>query len=510
MSVSANSSNPMNFIIVISDSLRRDHVSAYGAQPERWASGGTWSMQTPNIDKLAAQGALFENYHLGSFPTVLNRREMLTGRSVFTYGEWEPFPDKETSMPEVLNAAGYKTMLIADTPHIFRSGYHYQRGFTGWDWIRGQESDEYRTNPDFIDPPFDLRKLRSTAQSYSQHTRNLNYARYESEYFAPTTFRRASEWLEMNATESPFCLIVDTFDPHEPWDPPQWYVDKFDPGADAQITFPTYDFWEEFLSADELRNAHARYCGEVSMVDRWFGHLMDTVDAMNLWSNTAVLFMSDHGYLFGEYGITGKSIMTHNKPASPLPLFPAISHIPMLGHIPGFTSAGDRISGFVQPQDILPTLIELGGAECPDGIHGHSFMPLLTGEAEDIRKASISSHSVVGMVAGRPATVRTHDWTLYMGAPVSAETPISITGYGGGTAVNVLRDDQVHIREERPIDLSLQPHLYDNQADPDHQVDLIDENPEIARELQGFLVEYLESVGTAEKYIAPRRIHRFG
>ena len=58
----------MNFIVIVSDSLRRDHVSCYGNQPAQWASGGRWSVQTPNIDRLAAMGSRFDNYYVARFP----------------------------------------------------------------------------------------------------------------------------------------------------------------------------------------------------------------------------------------------------------------------------------------------------------------------------------------------------------------------------------------------------------------------------------------------------------
>ena len=75
-----------------------------------------------------------------------------------------------------------------------------------------------------------------------------------------------------------------------------------------RITFPAYDRVSNFLSPEELISAHAHYCGEVAMVDRWLGHLLNTAAALNLLDDTAIIFVSDHGYLFGEKDTIGKHI----------------------------------------------------------------------------------------------------------------------------------------------------------------------------------------------------------
>ena len=261
----------------------------------------------------------------------LDRRELHTGRSVFTFGEWEALPEHEITMSQVLSAAGYTTMLVADTPHIFRRGFNYERGFGGFEWIRGQENDGQFTDPPEVPVPFALEKMRSNLASYQTHARNAAHRVQEADHHCPRTFRTAAEWLERNHANGPFCLVVDTFDPHEPWDAPSWYVDKYDPGYEGEaVSFPKYDFWESFLSPEELRHSHALYCGEVSMVDRWFGEILDTVDSLNLWDDTAIIFMSDHGYYFGEYGLIGKAIMMEDQPAYPFPLHPAVKQVPLI------------------------------------------------------------------------------------------------------------------------------------------------------------------------------------
>ncbi len=501
----------MNFIVIVSDSLRRDHVSCYGNQPEQWASGGRWSVRTPNIDRLAAMGSRFDNYYVGSFPTVLNRHEMLTGLPVFTYSEWAPLPASEITMGEYLAESGYKTMLVADTPHIFRLGFNYARGFGGFDWIRGQENDAHLIDPpdDQMEPPFAVEKMRPTINSLRNHTRSLLAARQEDEYFAPMTFKRAAHWLERNRDNNPFCLVVDTFDPHEPWDPPDWYVEKFYPAMRERITFPAYDRVSNFLSAEELISAHAHYCGEVAMVDRWFGHLLDTAAALNLLDDTAIIFVSDHGYLFGEKDTIGKHI-TVDGVATPLPLWPDISHIPMVAHIPGLTSPGSVIDGFAQPQDILPTLLDLAGMEAPSDLVGHSLLPLISGQIDQVREVAITSHNIITGVAGRPSRITGEGWSLYVGASVTKTHPRQLSGIFGATGV--LLDPWYVAKRDRRVATeiataeALSPMLFNDRDDPGHQNNVIRGHPEIARRLHGQYVKYLESCGTAERNIAPRRV----
>ena len=92
----------MNIIVVCADTLRRDHISAYDEQTGEWASGGRWRVDTPNIDRLAERSAAFEDYYVGSFPTVPNRHELFTGRAVFTYAEWAPCLLPKSFCPRLL------------------------------------------------------------------------------------------------------------------------------------------------------------------------------------------------------------------------------------------------------------------------------------------------------------------------------------------------------------------------------------------------------------------------
>ena len=497
----------MNIIVVCADTLRRDHISAYAEQTGEWASGGRWRVDTPNIDRLAARSSTFEDYYVGSFPTVPNRHEVFTGRAVFTYAEWAPLPSTEIVLSETLKNAGYVTMLIADTPHILQNGANYDRGFSGFDWIRGQENDRLRTDPRDVTLPAAKEKLRGPDRALTQHLRNTSTWRQEADRFAPTTFSRAAQWLERNHENGPFFLHVDTFDPHEPWDPPECYVDKYDPGYSGdKVTYPIYGYWRDFMSAPELRHSHACYCGEVSMVDHWLGVILDTMDRLDLWQTTALLFLSDHGFYFGEHGIIGKSIIEEKGPASPHPLFPEVTRIPLIAHIPGITRPGQRIDGFVQPMDLMPTLLDMANVSPTGTAHGSSFLPLVRGEVTGLRDCVVSSHTIIGPAAGRPSSIRTRDWTLILGArqaePASKRPNAVLQSKSDNIfteAIDSLR------RREVASEAALSSQLYNNDNDPGHTHNVISDNIGVAHKLRDRYVQFLESVGTPDEHIAPRR-----
>ena len=106
-------------IIVISDTLRRDFLGCYG---NKWIS-------TPNIDKFAKNSIVFDNPYIGSFPTVPNRHEILTGMFTFTYHKWAPLPEKDITIPKVLREKNYISLGIFDTPHPFGSRNELSKGF---------------------------------------------------------------------------------------------------------------------------------------------------------------------------------------------------------------------------------------------------------------------------------------------------------------------------------------------------------------------------------------------
>lgn len=472
----------MNVILIISDTLRRDHLGAYSNE---------W-IHTPNLDLLAKHSFVFDEARAGSFPTVPNRCDVMTGRYTFIEFEWGPLPPDSTVISEVLGQAGYTTMLIADTPHPFRTGYYFQRGFAGYELIRGQEHDNWRTTP--ADPPLPCapEKLRAPDTTVKQYLRNIARREREEDYFVAQTMRTAAEWLEENR-EQQFFLYVDTFDPHEPWDPPQHYVDLYNPDYDGEeIIYPRYDY-ADYLTDRELEHCRALYAGEVSLVDRWVGHLLERVEDLGLADETAIIFTTDHGFLHGEHGIIGKSLIG-SRYFGYVPLWSEIARIPLMIRLPGQTQ-GKRLSGLAQPPDLMPTILELLDVADPGTTHGHSLAGVMTrGEAHPRQVAIVSPALNHDPNAGIASTITDGEWTLiYSGSPDSP-----VTSHGTRAVDSIERDTSA--AEGVPA-----PQLYHLPSDPAQEQDVCAQHRDAAERLHAAHVAMLEEIGMREEYLQYRR-----
>ena len=474
----------MNFILIFSDTFRRDHLGCYG---NRW-------IRTPNLDKLAKESMVFDRAYTGSFPTVPHRAELFTGRFVFTYYDWSPLPRNEVVLAQVLGEAGYVTMMVADTPHILKDGYHFDRGFSGWTWIRGQENDRYATDPMGVRLPCAPHKLRSPEGTVKQYLRNVCQRHHESDYFVAQTMTRAADWLERNYRHEKFFLYVDTFDPHEPWDPPRWYVDLYDPGYEGEeVIYPAYGPCN-YLSEAELRHVRALYAGEVTLVDRWVGMLLQKAGDLGLLDSTTIIFTTDHGFYLGEHGLIGKSVI-RDKFSQAVPLYEEMTRIPLIFRLPKAEGGGRRCDAFVQPVDIMPTILELADVKDPGTMHGRSLMPLLAGEKETFREFAVSSWSIIhGPKAWRPSTITTEEWALIFSG--------QLTQSEDHPATRVV--DSVS-RIEQFLGEKMEAELYHLPSDPQQNKNVFVKNRDVAERLHADYVKFLESVNTPEEYLKDRR-----
>lgn len=508
----------MNIVLVISDTFRYDNLSCYGPT----------QAITPRLDRFAQQAFVFTHAYLGSFPTIPNRLDIMSGRFSCLDHEWCPLPPDTVTIQQVLEASGYVTQLIADNPHMFEDGFNYERGFTGFEWIRGQESDRWETAPREIAIPQAGSKNRAIDLVLKRYLRNTAWWQSEEDRFAARTIQAACKWLERNWDQDKFFLWIDLFDPHEPWDPPRQYVDLYPTRySGPDIIYPHYDFWRNFLTEEELEHVRALYLGEVSLVDHWVGVLLDKLDELGLTEDTAVIFTSDHGYLFGEHDLTGKSLQPEHDGVmtyEAVPLYNEIRRIPLLIRLPGQTTM-ERVDALVQPPDLMPTILEMGGIvateqiagraqikalQCgvfyterwqfsPELIHGRSLMPLLRGETSEHRDLAVASCTLVHHTPhmARCAIVTTDGWCLhYSGAYAQAE--------GGGKLW------QIKLVDPEGGQLPTAPALYYLPEDPGETNDRIAENEALAREIHARYVGWLEEAGTPEQHLAGRRALRGG
>ena len=476
-------SDYLNIVVIVADTFRRDHLGCYG---------NPW-IQTPHLDHLAERALVFDRCYAASFPTIPARIDLLTGNYSFTMHGWGPLPVSEHSLPQLLqDQAGYKTMCIADTPFYIRNGYGYDRGFSDFIWIRGQRfGDEYSY----------------VTQSW----------RSEEDLFAPQTMKAAEKWLEKNYREK-FFLLLDTWDPHEPWSSPDYYVEKYHKNYNGQPSpYPCYADWKEAGRTEgDLKLGHACYCGEVTMVDRWIGRVLERLESLDLMDKTAIFFISDHGFYFGEHGLYGKAVM-RAKDAGYLigpshaggmgkdkvtmqfrspqtgeikqsvsqwwrsPLYDEVTRIPLLVYLPQIENK--RIEAAVTLPDLAPTILQLAELEVPEVVQAPSLMPLILGEKECVHDLVITSWPLYN--PGQSIRV-VDDWNRRVVQPL----PSTIT-CGEWTLLYAM--------EGEPIE------LYHRPSDPAQKNNVYSQNSGIAGEIHGKFVEFLEKFGTDEALLKPRR-----
>jgi hypothetical protein len=191
--------------------------------------------------------------------------------------------------------------------------------------------------------------------------------------------RAAAEWLDLNAgAHERFLLFVDEFDPHEPFDTPAPWANRYDPDwREDLMIWPPYSVKTVERGVLTPRQAHhvrANYGSKLSMIDHWFGTILDEVDRLDLWQDTAIIVCTDHGHYLGEKDIFG-------KPG--VPLYEPLGHTPLLVYLPEV--AAGSCAALTTNVDINATLYDLFGV-APRGIHhGHSLLPLLDGTRSSIR-----------------------------------------------------------------------------------------------------------------------------
>ena len=465
-----------NVILIISDTMRRDALGCFG---------GHW-IQTPHLDAFAKRAVRCENAFICSFPTVPTRHDILTGRYTFTYKPWSPLDKDTTTLQDVLRPAGVYTALVVDTPHPFKPNYNYQRNFDFVHVNRGQEGDDYKTDPIPVKLPCDPKKLRNGAATVTQYLRNVSDRKVEEDYFCAKTLRGAADWLDKNHKRQPFFLYVDTFDPHEPWDPPQSYVEKYDPGYRGdEVIYPRYERWGDFLSEAELKHCRALYAGEASMVDRWTGHLLQKIESLGLLENSLVLFIADHGFYLGEHGYIGKSYI-REKTFQNLPLYSEVCRVPFLVHFPG-CQEGLAIKALVQCVDLAATICNFLDIKKPDSFVSPSLWPLLQGKQEKVVDLAVSSPTLSSPQMKRPhptnrASITDGRWLLVSGS----------AGPGDPDDKTVSVDSQQRLVDTLTGE-KLVRELYDLQSDPGCLKNVIDANKEVAGDLHRRFVEFLKN-----------------
>jgi arylsulfatase A-like enzyme len=391
---------PANAVVILLDSLNRHMLGAYGGR----------EFATPNLDAFARSAIRFERHYTGSLPCMPARHDILCGALDFLWRPWGSIEVWESAITAQLRQAGVVSMLISDHPHLFETGgENYHTDFTAWEYLRGHESDPWRTVPDpsWAGAP-------SFGRPWMPYDNSRGYFREEADFPGPRTMQAAADWLDGNAgRHARFFLFVDEFDPHEPFDTPDRYARLYDDTwQGARLIWPPYAVGalrRGVLSAREAHQVRAQYGGKLTMIDAWFGRVLDAIERNRLWDETAVIVCTDHGHYLGEKDIWG-------KPG--VPLYEPLGHIPLMVRWPG-AQAG-AVEALTTSVDIFATLCDIFALEPEHRIHGRSLLPLLRGETSRVR-----DHLLTG-VWGREVNVVNREFK-YTRAPAGSENfPLSM------------------------------------------------------------------------------------
>jgi len=375
------SRNAPNILFVMADQLGAPALAAYRDS----------NIKTPNIDRLAAKGTVFENAYCNSPLCSTSRVSMLSGRlpsDLDAFDNASEFPAQVPTFAHYLRASGYRTCLSGkmhlvgpDQLHGFEDRLttdFYPVDF-GWtpDWDKPEEQLDFFHTMDSV-----------TGSGVVARSMPIDY---DDE----TTFRAARYMFDVardNRDDRPFFLATSLTHPHDPYLTTQQYWDRY---SDDEIDMPRvpfkpvderdahsarlyyhYGMHRQAVTDADIRRARHAYYGMTSYVDDKLGELLDALEATGQADNTIVIFSADHGDMLGEHGMWYKMSFYEMSAAVPF----IVSH-PDVGQ-------GRRVTGTMSLVDLFPTLVDLATGSEPDPVvaphlDGKSVAPLLGGDAAD-------------------------------------------------------------------------------------------------------------------------------
>ena len=283
----------MNVVVVVMDSLRADHVYGNRARTAAW-------------DKLGRQGVRFLNAHPEGMPTIPARRSIMSGRRVYPFRGWHPWPNLPPQpgwepvgidgemWTVTLGKHGWTSGYVTDNPHILEPVHkRFRSKFDRIELIEGQvpgrHRGSHRVSRRELDHhlPKSLRGTRAEPRMKAYLAWNRP-GRDEKDYNAAKVFRNGMDWIEWARTRQPFALVIDSFDAHEPWDAPRRLIDMYG-DANPHGVEPIQPFATPAGKASELhltqrllRRMRQLYAAEVTMVDVWLGRFLDRLENLGL------------------------------------------------------------------------------------------------------------------------------------------------------------------------------------------------------------------------------------
>ncbi len=348
-------------------------------------------IQTPNLDKLAREGAFCRRSYCSSPVCMPARATFLTGDYLARHGviaNGYRMNAEEPVFPGKVREAGWRTANIGKV--------HSGRGAgETWEYHEGVKDAFGATKPS--DVPFDPENYPELTFLGYEPVDNSD-AVLHGVYPGPVKTTKsyvmatqAMKWLYWHDDPRPFFLRVSFDDPHPPIVPPEPFAGMYDPDSipldfldgfreslanKPQVVREWAEYSKKTMITEEDHRKHAaRYCGLVSHLDAQFGRILDYLDELGIADNTIVIMNSDHGNMIGEHGLTHKGSI----------LFEGVSRIPTVFRWPGRIKAGTVVDSVVDNVDFVPTVFDMLGLDIDEYLPGKSIFPVLEGKEEKVR-----------------------------------------------------------------------------------------------------------------------------
>ena len=360
----------LNVVFIMSDQHNARALGCYGNR----------EIRTPNLDRLAEQGALFTRAICQTGQCVPSRYSIWTGRyarSHGTYSNGNMQNPQELTVAELFKQAGYVTATFGKHHMVMNE----TTGKHGFDVVE-VPAPGWKYNEETVLPYERAHPGRSPVGESSLpnelHDCGLIAAR-TIEYIQQNKDRPFVAWCSFHGPHTPIC-------PSLPW--ARWY----DP---ARLTLPPslqqidreMPGWETLLSKsgtydakDLHRKTLAYYYGYVSQIDHNIGLVLDELDRQGLTDRTLVVYTADHGEMLAEHGAWTKGSTGYE----------ATVRVPLILRIPGVVPTGMRVDELACSIDLLPTLLDAANLAIPARVQGRSLLPLLQGRAGPWRKYGFS------------------------------------------------------------------------------------------------------------------------
>ena len=342
---------------------------------------------SPNVDRLAEQGTLFERAYCQQTVCNASRASMLTGLRPDTIRVWDLYTHFRQNKPDIVTL-----------PQLFKqNGYHAQcvgKIFHNWrqdDWQGDRVS---WSEPEFLhygthgnDKPLVEGKLPPNLASGAGGIECRDVP--DEAYYDGRIAAKAVEALKkLRASGQPFFLAVGFWKPHTPFNAPKKYWDYYDrktipvsehldlPENVPEIAL-TESRYDGRNNPEKLREMHHGHLAAITYMDAQIGKVLEALEELDLKDDTIVVFFSDHGLHIGEHGLTRKTTV-----------FELDAGVPMIISVPGRKAR--RTDALVELLDVYPTLVELCGLRAPHGLEGKSLVSLLDGSASSVKLAALT------------------------------------------------------------------------------------------------------------------------